>query len=156
MISQLKILCKVEDYCDIGLWEFALEEWKLLPAGDRSQPRALHLRLAISSGLEDWGQTALLAKSMLEIGVETESVYVLGATALCQQGHPLEAINFLQVGAQMLKAEPRYHYLLAKFSAAGGKWGHARAHLQSALRLNPAMRKAALEDESFSAIWSWL
>lgn len=150
--SVTRSLDAADGYAQLGMWSDGLAELDQLSADEGISAPALSLRLAIYVGLQRWEECALLAQGMVRGGSEAPAAYLLGAYALRRWRSLAEAEAFLRQGEKVLNHDATFHFNLACYACQLGNISEARARLQIAYELDPALRERAAEEEDLQPL----
>ncbi len=123
---------------------------------DRHRIEVVVLRMQILQTLKRRETGAILGQGALGHYPDCGALYLI--TAYCMRRHEsLEAAKaVLLSGEHVLREEALWHFNLACYECQLGNIEPAKERLQETFRIDPKMRKQALEDEDLEPLWAGL
>ena len=131
---------------DAGKFSEALRALEGIPERYQVNPDILEFRCHLYMSAQQWGLAADLAQRLAETTPGEPGHWVSWAFAV-RRLHSIDAAEKILQAARALHPECAIiHFNLACYAAQTGRLPQAAAHLQAAIRLEPAMAKQAGED----------
>jgi predicted Zn-dependent protease len=154
MISTRRHLEFASGYLELGMMVEAAEELEAISGEDRLSPAVMRLRSELYMQAKNWDLLLAVARELMRLVPDSEQGWIHSAYALRELGRVSEA------KAVLIEAESRHgptsgvlHYNLACYHCLLGEMPAAKTRLAIACRMNPAWRKAALDDKDLKAMW---
>lgn len=150
MYHQLKA---AQGFLELGDPDSAWEELEIIPAEERAHPAVLWMRLEIYKAKQRWDGMIEIAKHLVKLSPEVPKHWL--DLAWGQR----RGINLETAEKTLLEALARFpneaviHYNLACYSTVAGRIDEGRKRLETAFKLDPDLRKMALEDEDLVGVW---
>jgi tetratricopeptide (TPR) repeat protein len=143
-------------WLELSAPEEAWKELEEIAPEDRHRMEVVVMRLQILQSLKRWEDEALVGRGALTHYPDCGALYLI--TAYCVRRHEsLEAAKaLLSEGGNVLSNEALWHFNLACYECQLGNLDTARARLDEAFRIDPKMRKQALEDGDLEPLWAGL
>ena len=141
-----RTLLAAQGYCELSLFDEALEELKSLPAEAQQHPTAVELRLIILMQAKRWKPALSVGRELTQIAPEKSTGFIHAAFCLHELGKTEEARKLLMSGPETLHSEPVYHYNLACYECVLGNLEMARVHLEKSIVLDKKFRDYAQTD----------
>lgn len=141
-----KILLAAQGYCELAMFDDALNELNSLPEEVQQEENAVELRLAILMQARRWKLALTLSHDLCRATPTKNIGYIHAAFCLHELGQTEDARDFLLNGPTTLHTEPTYHYNLACYECRLGNFELARAHLDRSFQLDKKFRQFARTD----------
>ena len=140
-------------YLELGMTQDAWDELEEIPAEERGNPVVLRMRLEIYRTMGKWIEMTEIAGHLVNVepGQPDHWISLAWGQRRCI-GIP-EAESTLLKALEQFPKEATIHFNLACYASKKGHLDVARDRLKTAIELEPALRKTALEDEDLEAIW---
>lgn len=148
----LQILNAASGWLDLGLPDEALAELEALPLEDRSNRRALELKLSAQMENESWNPASETARLLCLKAADEPEFFLRAAFCLHETGDTLAACNWLLRGPKSLFEMAIFHYNLACYLWTLGEANRARSHLRQAIAMDQTFLDAALSDRDLIGI----
>ena len=144
---------KADGYLDLGMAAQAATELEKVPAAQRDHRawRAVRLRWTIEAGA--WAEGAELAAALRAEQPDDPGVWIQEAYARRRCQDIPAARIVLEEARSRFPKEPIIPFNLACYACREGDLARARRLLVDAVRLQPAVRDLALEDEDLRPLW---
>jgi tetratricopeptide (TPR) repeat protein len=144
-------------YTELGLLNEAADELEAIEAGERDLPEVLAVRGEYHMAAKHWELLVGIARELTRADPENEQGWIYWAYALRELERVAEAKAVL-VEAESLhgKTSATLHYNMACYHALLGELPFARARLETAFRMHPDFKQAALEDTDLQTLWGEL
>lgn len=147
-----RTLLAAQGYCELSMFEEALQELGTLPADLQQDPSAVEMRLVILMQARRWKPALATGRELTELAPEKTIGYIHMAFCLHELGKTAEARSLLLDGPATLHSEPVYHYNLACYECVLGNLDLARLHLDKSIALDKKFRDYALTDPDLQAL----
>jgi predicted Zn-dependent protease len=147
-----RTILAAQGYCELHMFDEALQELGTLPADAQQHPSALEVRLVILMQAKRWKQALAAGKELVNLDPERNIGYIHSAFCLHELGRTEEARDLLLNGPSALHTEPVYHYNLACYECMLGHLDVARAHLDKSIQLDKKFRDYASTDPDLKAL----
>lgn len=131
---------------EAGNFAAALRALEKVPASYQANPDILEFRCHLYLGAQQWDLAAALAQRLAETTPAEPGHWISWAFATRRLQSIEAAEKILQTARAVHPECATIHFNLACYAAQTGRLPEAAAHLQTALRLEPAMTKQAGED----------
>ena len=140
-------------YLELGMLQDAWDALEEIPAEQRHLPPVLHVRLEIYRRMEKYEGMATIAEHLTKVLPEDSQNWI--SLAYAQRGYlDLQTAEKTLLEAQKrVPEEATIPFNLACYACKMGRLDEAREKLAKAIEMEPAFKKAALEDEDLKAIW---
>jgi tetratricopeptide (TPR) repeat protein len=146
-------LTEAVGYLELGMLQDAWDALEEIPAEQRHLPPVLHVRLEIYRRMEKYEGMATIAEHLTKVLPEDSQNWI--SLAYAQRGY----LDLQTAEKTLLEAQKRFPeeatipFNLACYACKMGRLDEAREKLAKAMEMEPAFKKAALEDEDLKAIW---
>jgi tetratricopeptide (TPR) repeat protein len=146
-------LTEAVGYLELGMLQDAWDVLEEIPAEQRHLPPVLHVRLEIYRRMEKYEGMATIAEHLTKVLPEDSQNWI--SLAYAQRGY----LDLQTAEKTLLEAQKRFPeeatipFNLACYACKMGRLDEAREKLAKAMEMEPAFKKAALEDEDLKAIW---
>ena len=145
-----------QDYVELGIFLDANAELEEIDSDLRAAPEVLAVRLGVYTGLKKWELMQAVAKSLVNHDPD-EVQWSISLAYATRRAESIDAAKVILLeGVERHPREPMLHYNLAFYECQLGDGEVAKGRLQHALKLEPRMRKMALEDEDLRPFWDSL
>ncbi len=148
-----RTLTEAVGYLELGMLQDAWDVLEEIPAEQRHLPPVLHVRLEIYRRMEKYEGMATIAEHLTKVLPEDSQNWI--SLAYAQRGY----LDLQTAEKTLLEAQKRFPeeatipFNLACYACKMGRLDEAREKLAKAMEMEPAFKKAALEDEDLKAIW---
>lgn len=139
-------------WMELGLPDEALVELAPLPWRVQVRRPILELRLAAEMQHHSWNAASETAQLLCLKEPGEPQFFLHAAYCLHETGDTLAACHCLLRGPKALVGDATFHYNLACYLNVLGQSTRARAHLETAFRLDRTLRKNADQDEDLVGI----
>ncbi len=147
-----RTLLAAQGYCELSMFDEALDELGTLPADAQQHPTVVELRLVTLMQAKRWRQALAAGRELTRIAPEKNIGFIHSAFCLHELGKTEEARAVLLSGPAALHAEPVYHYNLACYACVLGQLEQARQHLEQSIVLDKKFRDYAQSDPDLKAL----
>lgn len=147
-----RTLLAAQGYCELSMFDEAIEELGTLPPEAQQHPTAVELRLVILMQAKRWKQALAAGRELTTIAPEKSLGFIHSAFCLHELGKTEEARKLLLNGPETLHSEPVFHYNLACYECVLGHLDEARAHLEKSIVLDKKFRDYAQTDPDLKAL----
>ena len=148
-----RLLTEAIGYIELGMFQEAWETLETLPAEQRGLADVLKVRLEIYRGLGKYEGMEAVASHLCRILPDDSQNWIDSAYAQRRHLGLDVAEKTLIEALKRFPEEPTIHFNLACYACQQGRLEEARGRLSEAIRLEPAFKQMALEDEDLQAIW---
>jgi len=149
-----RILSAAQGYCELAMFEDALEELASLSKEEQQQPAAVEMRLIVLMQAKRWKDALAAGKRLTQIAPDKNTGYIHSAFCLHELGQTEAARTLLLSGPESLHHEPVFHYNLACYECCLGHLEEARQHLQRSVQLDKKFRDYAKSDPDLMPLWN--
>ena len=142
-------------YLELGMLQDAWDSLEEIPTEEHHLPTVLQIRLEIYRRMEKYEGMGTMAEHLTKCFPEDAQYWI--SLAYAQRRH----LDLQTAEKTLLEAQKRFPeeatipYNLACYACQLGRLDEARKKLAKAIELEPAFKKAALEDEDLKAIWEF-
>ena len=143
-----------EGYLYLGLYRDALKEIDLVHECEQEERDVLIARIRILLHLQRWTRAARLSARAECLYHDEDEFTVQRAFALHQMRKSEEAARVLLEAPEWLRRTGILHYNLACYEARWGNLQVARQCVQTAIKLNSAIKKNARQDPDLAELWN--
>jgi predicted Zn-dependent protease len=147
-----RILLAAQGYCELSMFDEALEELASLPAKTQHHPSAVELRLVVLMQARRWKLALTTARELTKIAPDKSIGFIHAAFCLHELGKTEDARAVLLDGPQTLRTEPVFHYNLACYEAVLGNLDEARGYLKTSVELDKKFSEYAKTDPDLRAL----
>lgn len=147
-----RTLLAAQGYCELSMFDEALEELATLPLDAQQHPTAVELRLVTLMQAKRWKAALAAGRELTQIAPEKTLGFIHSAFCLHELGKTEEARTLLLNGPETLHGEPVFHYNLACYECVLGNLDLARAHLEKSIVLDKKFRDYAQTDPDLKAL----
>lgn len=134
-------------WLELGMPDDALEELKGLSFEERSERKALELKLAAEMAKMYWQQASETALELCELVADEPDFFLSAAYCLHEVGMTLEARSCLHRGPSVLQELPVFHYNMACYLWILDEKDAAKAHLDIAIGMDDSFLESARSDK---------
>ena len=140
-------------YLELGMLQEAWDALEEIEAEQRHLPAVLQVRLEIYRRMEKYEGMATIAEHLTKVFPEDSQNWI--SLAYAQRRH----LDLQTAEKTLLEAQKRFPeeatipFNLACYACQLGRLHEAREKLAKAIEMEPAFKKAALEDEDLKPIW---
>jgi Flp pilus assembly protein TadD len=149
-----RALNSADGYLFLDLPEEALRELEALDESERTEPAVLLARIRVLLHMARWRQAEILAAKGAIAHPEHDEFTVQRAFALHKLRRSEQARNVLQSAPEWIRRSGILHYNIACYEAQLGDLKTARQCIDTAIKMNAAMRKNAKADPDLQALWN--
>ena len=139
-------------YLFLEMPEDAIEELKFIPSDSMGHREVLDLKLASEMMAERWNEAIESAMELCRRFPRGSSYFIHAAYCLHEVGDTFQAKKVLLSGPKELLDEALFHYNMACYLAVLGNSIQAEHYLKTAIELDGALKKTALEDADLAGI----
>jgi tetratricopeptide (TPR) repeat protein len=139
-------LTAASGFCELGLYQEALEELAGLPENVRDEVAVLAAWLEIYQSWGKWAEEASVAERLIEKNPEEADWYVALAFATRRGRGLAEAEAILAAAVEQFPENATINFNLACYYAQSGELELARLHLGKAISIDIRFKEAALVD----------
>jgi predicted Zn-dependent protease len=150
--SHERTLTAAQGYCELGMFDEALEELESLPTDCWEDPTVVEMRTVILMQARRWKLALTASRLLCRVASEKTSGFIHAAFCLHELGRTMEAREVLLSGPDGLHSEPVFHYNLACYECALGNLDVARLHLDKSFALDKKYREYAKSDPDLAAL----
>ncbi|MES2572803.1 MAG: hypothetical protein V4710_22460 [Verrucomicrobiota bacterium] len=143
-----------DGYLYLNMAAEALEELEAIAAPEQNDPDVLLARIRVLLHMHSWRKAEELSQRSAIAHPEEDEFTVQRAFALHQMQKSEKADEVLLAAPEWLRRTGILHYNLACYEARLGDLSVARACVQTAIRMNAAMKKNASIDPDLEALWN--
>jgi predicted Zn-dependent protease len=147
-----RTLLSAQGYCELGMFDEALQELGSLPGDAQQDATVIEMRLVILMQARRWKPALATGRELTQIAPEKTAGYIHTAFCLHELGKTEDARTLLLSGPAELHTEPVYHYNLACYECVLGHLDLARAHLEKSIVLDKKFRDYAKSDPDLEAL----
>ncbi|MEP6672361.1 MAG: tetratricopeptide repeat protein, partial [Chthoniobacter sp.] len=115
-----RTLLAAQGYCELGMFDDALEELGSLPAEVAQLSPVVELRTVVLMQARRWKLALTASRSLCRVAPDKSTGFIHAAFCLHELGRTDEARDTLLSGPDALHAEPTYPYNLACYECALG------------------------------------
>jgi predicted Zn-dependent protease len=145
-------LLAAQGYCELRMFDDALEEVSSLPPETQRNPMVVEMRLVILMQARRWAEALAVSLELCQLRPEGTSGFIHAAFCLHEQGDTVAAKKKLLEGPECLAQEANYHYNLACYECVLGNLEEARRHLTTSFALDPKYKEFAKTDPDLRAL----
>lgn len=149
-----KALRAAEGYVYLGLYKEGLKELDQLHESEQEERDVLIARVRILLHMERWIRAARLSAKAGCLYHEEDEFTVQRAFALHKMRKTEEAARVLLEAPDWIRRTGILHYNLACYQARWGNLQVARQCVQTAIKLNSAIKKNARQDPDLAELWN--
>jgi len=148
-----RLLTEAIGYIELGMFQDAWDTLESISPEQRDLAVVLKVRLEIYRGLGKYEGMEAVASHLCRILPEEPQNWI--SCAYAQRRHlGIEiAEKTLLEAVRRFPEEPTIHFNLACYACQQGRLEEARGRLTEAIRLEPAFKQMALEDEDLAPLW---
>ncbi|MDB4491716.1 hypothetical protein N9260_01715 [bacterium] len=150
------LLNQAKGYCDLQLYDEALQTLDKFELTDRESKPAYALRLMILVSAKRWKPCLEFAERIADAMPDWSLPRLLGAEALDQQGKTQAALTFLTDSGQRVSDAPGYWYQLASYKSRLGDLKGAKEAVSKVAKMSPELRHKMTTDPSLKTFWEAL
>ena len=147
-----RILLAAQGYCELGMFDDAMQELKTLPKAAQKEAAALEMRLAIQMQSKRWKDALKTADELCELHPDLSAGFIHSAFCLHELGRTSDARDRLLSGPPAMHKEATFHYNLACYECILGNLDLARLHLEKSVELDKKFRDFAKRDPDLQAL----
>jgi tetratricopeptide (TPR) repeat protein len=147
-----RILLAAQGYCELGMFDDAIQELKLIPKSMQKEDGVIELRLAIQMQSKRWKDALKTAEELCQLRPDASAGFIHAAFCLHELGRTADARDRLLGGPPSLHKEATFHYNLACYECMLGNIDMARMHLDKAVELDKKFRDFAKKDPDLQAL----
>jgi tetratricopeptide (TPR) repeat protein len=147
-----RTLLAAQGYCELGMFDDALEELESLPTELMQHSAVVELRTVVLMQARRWKLALTASRSLCRVAPEKSTGFIHAAFCLHELGRTDEARDTLLAGPEALHTEPTYHYNLACYECALGNLDLARLHLEKSIELDKKFKDFAKNDPDLAAL----
>ncbi len=151
-MDEQRTLLAAQGYCELGMFEDALNELDSLPEEVRGSPSTIELRVVILMQAKRWKNALTASRELCRKDPLRPTGFIHAAYCLHELGRSADARDFLLNGPDSLHREPTFHYNLACYECQLGQLDVARAHLEKSIELDKQFRDFAKTDPDLAAL----
>jgi len=145
-------LTAASGFCELGLYQEALEELAGLPENVRDEVAVLAAWLQIYQSWGKWAEEASVAERLIEKNPEEADWYVALAFATRRGRGLAEAEAVLAAAVEQFPQNATINFNLACYYAQSGDLELARLHLGKAIAIDSQFKEAALADPDLAPL----
>lgn len=140
-------------YMELGMLQDAWDSLEEIPAEQRHLPSVLQVRMEIYRRMNKYDAMATIAEHLTKVFPTDSQNWI--SLAYAQRRY----IDLQTAEKTLLEAQKRFPeeatipFKLACYACQLGRLDEAREKLARAIKMEPAIKNAALEDEDLKAIW---
>lgn len=141
-------------YLELGMLDAASDEIEAVEGEDRLSVEVLLFRSRLYNAAEQWELMEAVSKQVANTAPANPQGWIQWGNALRFQGRFEDA---RQVALKALKRHPEESHIwynLACFLCLMGDLEESGSVLKKALKMNPKLREAALDDPDLEAVWN--
>ena len=147
-----RTLVMAQGYCELHMYEDALEELDSIPGEYQQRPIVVEMRLVTLMQAKRWPDALHFGDKLCSLRPDANSAYIHTAFCLHELGRTAEARELLLNGPRTLEKEANYFYNLACYECVLGNLEQAGMHLARSIRLDPKYREFAKSDPDLQAL----
>ncbi len=147
-----RTLLAAQGYCELGMFDDALDELESLPAEVMQHSAVVELRTVVLMQARRWKLALTSSRSLCRLTPDKSTGFIHAAFCLHELGRTDEARDTLLSGPDALHTEPTYHYNLACYECALGNIELARLHLEKSISLDKKFKDFAKSDPDLAAL----
>lgn len=147
-----RTLLAAQGYCELSMFDEALDELGTMPVDAQQHPTAVELRLVVLMQAKRWKAALATGRELTQAAPEKSIGFIHTAFCLHELGKTEEARTLLLSGPETLHGEPVFHYNLACYECVLGNLDLARAHLEKSIVLDKKFRDYAETDPDLKAL----
>jgi len=147
-----RTLLAAQGYCELGMFDDALDELETLPSELMQHSAVCELRTVVLMQARRWKLALTASRSLCRAAPDKSTGFIHAAFCLHELGRTDEARDTLLSGPDALHAEPTYHYNLACYECALGNLDLARLHLEKSIELDKKFKDFAKNDPDLAAL----
>ena len=149
-----RILLAAQGYCELAMFEDALNQLAGLPLEEQQHASTVEMRLIVLMQAKRWKDALAAGRRLTEIAPEKNTGYIHSAFCLHELGQTEAARSLLLSGPESLHHEPVFHYNLACYECVLGHLEEARQHLERSVQLDKKFRDYAKTDPDLKPLWN--
>jgi len=149
-----RILLAAQGFCELAMFEDALDELSRLSKKEQQLPASVEMRLIVLMQAKRWKDALTAGQRLTEIAPDKNTGYIHSAFCLHELGQTEAARTLLLNGPESLHQEPVFHYNLACYECVLGHLEEARQHLQRSVQLDKKFREYAKTDPDLTPLWN--
>ena len=147
-----RTLLAAQGYCELGMFDDALDELESLPPELMQHSAVVELRTVVLMQARRWKLALTASRSLCRVAPDKSTGFIHAAFCLHELGRTDEARDTLLSGPDALHTEPTYHYNLACYECALGNLDLARMHLEKSIELDKKFKDFAKNDPDLAAL----
>ena len=149
-----RALQAAEGYVYLELYKEALAELDDVDPQEQDDRDVMIARIRILLHLERWTKAARLSSRGEALFSDEDEFTVQRAFALHQLNKVEDAARVIQQAPEWIRRTGILHYNLACYEARWGNLQAARSCVQTAIKLNSAIKKNARQDPDLADLWN--
>ena len=141
-------------YLDLGMITDAADELDLIDPSERVHLEVIRMRAVIYFNTGHWALLKIFSSMLVLAEPQTAENWLWLAFANRRCDSISEAAATLTRALALHPSDPLIHYNLAAYAALSGDLALCRKRLSSAIRLDPELRKTAIDDDDLLPLWT--
>lgn len=148
-----KLILPAIGYYELGMFQDSYDELEKLPPELKTTREVLSIKADILTKLESWKLLREVSRFLVKMWPNDPQHLISHAFATRRSISIVEAEKILLEAVSFHADEPIVHFNLACYAAQQARLEKAAQHLGEAIKLDPQVRKMALDDKDLEPLW---